>query len=107
MQPVIQPQPAVKRYDEIHQTSKAKRALYRKSSPPLLRAAGLVFTSHNEGAHLVVQATQLEGVRVDFWPGTGLWKVRGRLHQGRGVKPLIEWFAAKCAELAKGDKHQQ
>jgi len=84
------------RYAQINQASKAKRALYRKSSPQLLRAVGLQYTTHNEGAHLVVRTAKLEGVVVDFWPGTGLWRVRDSTEQGRGVKPLIAWFAVKC-----------
>ena len=62
---------------------KVKTAANRKSSAEVLAARQVAFTSHSNGAHLVV-----EGL-ADFWPGTGLWMFRGRALRGRGVAKLI------------------
>jgi hypothetical protein len=72
--------------------SRERRANNRESSPKLLEAAGIRFVSKNVGAHLIVTAN--DGTRVDFWPGTGLWRVAGETKKHRGVHPLI----ARCAK---------
>jgi len=82
-------------YKEMKTQKKERRAQHRSTSPALLSNAGLTFTRHNGGAHLVVSNGDPK-VSVDFWPGTGLWKVRDTLNQqGRGVKPLIDWFLSQ------------
>lgn len=72
--------------------SKQRRASNRESSAELLSQAGVQFTSHNDGAHLVVSG---RGHTFDFWPGTGLWKMRGSTQQHRGVRRLIKIAALK------------
>lgn len=79
--------------------SKAKRAANRDSSPRILEEAGISFSAHNEGAHLVVSSAF---ETIDFWPGTGLWISRmrgtgtwntrrdGKGKRGRGVHNLIK-----------------
>lgn len=44
------------------------------TSTDLLRDNGIVFTSKNSGAHLIVEGN--DGF-IDYWPGTGRWKTRG------------------------------
>lgn len=73
--------------------SKAKRAANRKSSPDILKAAGYLFESKNDGAHLVVWNPS--GASVDFWPGTGLWSARDG-KRGRGVRKLIKYLDVTC-----------
>lgn len=63
-----------------------KRASNREASARNLAAAGIPFESKNNGAHLIVSAP---GLVVDFWPGTGLWAVRGTNERRRGVRQLI------------------
>jgi hypothetical protein len=70
---------------------KLKTASNRASSNQILRSAGVPFTEHNfspnrSPAHLVVAN------RWDFWPGTGKWKDRRSLEQGRGVRELIRAY---------------
>lgn len=77
------------------QRSADKRASNRASSAGVLRARGVDYTSHNDGAHLVVadaHALLGHGHVIDFWPGTGLWKVRGSLLEGRGVRSLLKFL---------------
>ena len=66
--------------------SKERRARNRQNSAALLTGEGFAFESKNRDAHLIV-----EGL-VDFWPGTGLWIVRGETAQHRGVRSLIKWL---------------
>lgn len=66
---------------------KAKRASNRDSSAKLLAERSYYFTSHNQGAHLVVSH---EGLTVDFWPGTGKWICRTTGVTSRGVFNLVK-----------------
>jgi hypothetical protein len=68
----------------LKERSREKRASNREHSARLLRDAGIQFESKNDGAHLIVCGS------VDFWPGTGLWQVRGTPRQRRGVRSLIK-----------------
>lgn len=68
--------------------SQAKRAGNREFSTNLLRDRGVEFTSHNDGAHLVVLG------KWNFWPGTGKFAERRgtasrRPREGRGVHRLL------------------
>jgi hypothetical protein len=73
---------------DVKAASQAKRADNRKSSPELLKEAGIAFDAKNDGAHLVVQA---KGHLIDFWPGTGLWIKRGTTQRHGGVRKLIKF----------------
>lgn len=64
----------------------------RESSADMLRQAGIAFQSNNAGAHLVVNHG---GVTVDFWPGTGLWCIRGSIAKHRGVNRLLSRLHAQ------------
>lgn len=75
-------------FNALKKMKQEKRADNRENSAAILSRAGIVFESKNIGAHLIV----LAGPRtVDFWPGTGLWIVRGYKTQGRGVRKLVEY----------------
>lgn len=65
-----------------------KRASNRKSSRELMHEAGLQFEARNGDAHLIVKAAD---VMIDFWPGTGLWIVRGQPTRRYGVRGLIQF----------------
>jgi len=68
-----------------------KRASNRDNSAELLMAEGIEFESKNIGAHLIVKGG---GKIIDFWPGTGLWIVRGSINKRRGVRQLIAAITA-------------
>lgn len=70
--------------------SQLKRKANRASSAEILASRGIAFTSHNVGAHLVVQHA---GRTFDFWPGTGKWIERGTTQYRRGVFPLLKELA--------------
>lgn len=69
-----------------------KRAGNREASAAMLHDAGISFQSNNDGAHLVVKHC---GATVDFWPGTGLWRIRGSTARHRGVGRLISRLRAQ------------
>lgn len=46
----------------------------------------------NDGAHIIVDD------RIDYWPGTGLWKVRGSKQSGRGIGALLREIAKDGAK---------
>jgi len=71
----------------MQEASKQRKAANRAAATKLLKAAGLAFESKNDGAHLVVRDN---GMVFDFWPGTGLWQMRGARHQRRGVHALLK-----------------
>ena len=67
-----------------------RRAFNRKRSAKYLDIHKILFTSNNNGAHLI-----MDGHRgyIDFWPGTGKWKSR--------IHPCLEGFGVKnlCKEI--------
>lgn len=71
-------------FKKIKQDARARR---RENAPELLKQAGIPFTEHNNGAHLILD-THLGF--VDFWPGTTKWKTRNHIDQsGYGVTKLL------------------
>lgn len=67
-----------------------KRANNREDSARILRENGIAFVTKNNGAHLIVTSN---GHTFDFWPGTGLWQMRGSTHRHRGVGKLIKMIS--------------
>ncbi len=67
----------------LRELSQIKRESNRTNSRKLLADAGVSFTAHNDGAHLIVER------RWDFWPGTGKWIDRRGGKYRRGVFPLL------------------
>jgi hypothetical protein len=80
-------------FKEWSKDKQAKRAQNKDISTAMLRNARVEFTSHNEGAHLIVQ---LKDRTIDFWPSTGLWSVRGtaKTKRARGVAHLLAYIRA-------------
>lgn len=72
-------------YSDMKERSQAKRANNRKQSADYLTKHDIVFTTNNNGAHLIVEGK--EGY-IDFWPGTGRWTIRDG-ESGFGVKNLV------------------
>ena len=63
------------------------RSQRRENAPELLTNAGIPFTTHNHGAHLILD-THLGF--VDFWPGTTKWKTRSFPPiEGHGISKLL------------------
>lgn len=63
-----------------------KRAGNQAFSSNLLREAGIAFTSHNGGVHLVITTAV---ATFDFWPSTGRVINRTTGTQHRGVRNLL------------------
>ncbi len=72
----------------LHKIRQEKRASNRHNSADLLTQAGIEFEVKNIDAHLIIKTTPV----VDFWPGTGLWMVRGDKTKRRGVHRLISYL---------------
>lgn len=66
--------------------SQRKRARNRAYSALTLSELGVLFESRNDGAHLIVRG---QSSVIDYWPGTGLWRERGSVATGRGIKSLV------------------
>jgi hypothetical protein len=80
-------------FKAMREMQQEKRARNRESSTTILRDCGVVFSSYNNGVHLVVTHNQ---VQVDFWPSTGKWIVRdARKTEGRGVYNLIKQLGVR------------
>ena len=73
-------------FEVMRKDSQNRRQQNRKNSAKILQEAEVKFTSHNEGAHLVVDGPT---GKIDFWPGTGKFIVRGKGSKGRGVFRLL------------------
>lgn len=82
-----------------HKAERAiKRAKNRDDSVRMLREAGIVFESNNGGAHVVINHDRR---LIDFWPGTGLWIVRGADKRRRGVALLLKFLGVQSAAPPK------
>ena len=85
-------------FNALRKERQEKRADNRDQSAAVLTRAGVLFESKNLGTHLIVEA----GARtVDFWPGTGLWIVRGVPDKRRGVRKLIEYVEQQRAARSR------
>ena len=73
-------------FNAMREHSKQKRANNRQSSKAMLDAHNIRYVTKNIDAHLIVED------RIDFWPGTGKWIVRGEKKHRRGVKKLIAYL---------------
>jgi len=51
--------------------------------------AGYVFSSHNDGLHLVISH---KGIVIDYWPSTGKWKDRNSSIYCRGISNLLNYL---------------
>lgn len=71
--------------------SQLRRATNREHAAQELKRKGVPFSSHNDGAHLVLKIGQRT---VDYWPGTGLWVVRGTRddQRQRGLQRLLAFW---------------
>ncbi|MFM9424382.1 hypothetical protein RCH10_000810 [Variovorax sp. GrIS 2.14] len=79
-------------HSSIRAESQARRASHRGHAPKVLAEAGLKHTLLNDGAHICIGHAV-----ADFWPGTGLWRMRkpnqsGRRIEGCGVQNLIAYL---------------
>lgn len=75
----------------LREHNQAQRAQNRESSAEILKRAGVAFVSRNRGAHLIVKHN---GIRVDFWPGTGKWSSAGG-RTSRGVFELLKYLGVQ------------
>lgn len=57
----------------LKEIKKSHSAQLRENVPRTLRGFGVNFSSHNNGAHLIVES---KFGLIDYWPGTGKWKCR-------------------------------
>lgn len=71
-------------FQAMRDVSQEKRRRNTEWSTLKLIREGVAFTSHNNGAHLVVEE------RWDFWPSTGLYIDRVTGDRARGVHKLLK-----------------
>ncbi len=72
--------------DEFKRANRSRRSDNRKQSAKYLDDHGILFTTNNHGAHLMVEGSKS---MIDFWPGTGRWKSR-KGKEGFGVRKLVK-----------------
>jgi hypothetical protein len=72
---------------EMYLIKKKRKVDNKNRSTEILKGNGVLFSTHNNGLHLIVKS----GVyKVDFWPSTGKFKVRGQNKYRRGVFNLLK-----------------
>lgn len=77
---------------EITEQSRLKREQNVKNSTQLIKSKGLSYIPRNHGTHLTVYHLDLI---AEFWPTTGIWKIRDRTKEGRGVFKLLNYLGVK------------
>jgi hypothetical protein len=74
-----------------HQAQRqAKKAQNREQSARIFQEKQIPFTSHNLGAHLIVEGPSCF---IDYWPGTGKWISRDGA-RGFGLRNLLQHIGA-------------
>jgi hypothetical protein len=81
---------------EMIRASRQKRASNRQQGESALFMRGIPFLKKNGGAHLIVNP-ESPSKRVDYWPGTGLWRNYWGKPEGRGIKSLLAYLEADNA----------
>ena len=71
---------------------KLKKKYNANKSTQLLIDNDVVFTSNNNGVHLIVEG---RGCLIDFWPSTGKWINRPSGIPRRGVFRLLGFIGKK------------
>ena len=75
----------------LKQMSRHKRSQNRKEGERVLLSKRIPFLNKNGGAHLIVWPEDPKR-RVDYWPGTGLWRSYWGTHEGRGIASMLEFI---------------
>lgn len=70
----------------MSQSSQSRAKQSRDYAAKYLKDRAIPLTTHNAGAHLIVEGAL---GHVDFWPGTGKWKSR-KGKEGFGVRNLVK-----------------
>jgi hypothetical protein len=78
--------PQIETFRILKKQNQEKRAHNREASQVELTKRGYQFEAKNGDAHLIVQTSK--GV-VDFWPGTGKFRIRSSADTGRGLDDFI------------------
>jgi hypothetical protein len=84
--------PSIDTFRILKKQNQEKRAHNRHISQVALTERGYEFEVKNGDAHLIVQTAR--GV-VDFWPGTGKFRVRASGHISRGLQEFLEHCPAR------------
>lgn len=82
-------------WSEYRKQRQEKKKHNRESSTIILDNYGFQFNSYSNGTHLSILVPdtlkEMEGIRIDFWPGTGKWIIwETPIITGRGVFHLID-----------------
>jgi hypothetical protein len=81
---------------ELDRLSREKRSRNRLHGESELFMRRIPFLKKNGGAHLIVFPDD-PAKRIDYWPGTGLWRSCGGLSEGRGIQSLLKTIGASNA----------
>jgi len=76
-------------FKDLRKAAQQKREHNRRYSTKLLSAKRIKFRSANNGYHLIIAVHE---DTIDFWPTTGLWKIRSTNTSRRGVRQLLEYI---------------
>lgn len=77
-------------FKDLRKASQDKREHNKRYSTKLLSSRRIKFRAVNNGYHLIIE--ELPDNIIDFWPSTGLWKLRATGEQNRGLKTLLEYI---------------
>ena len=72
----------------VRKQRQEKRNHNKEQTTNLLKQAEISFESKNSGNHLIILSTP----KIDFYPSTGLWRVRGENKNHRGVRSLLKYL---------------
>lgn len=74
-------------WKDVHAAQKVQRVARHEAGVQALRAAGVIFTEHNYGTHLIVEGPS--GF-IDYWPSTSKWCDRADKKMRFGLQQLLK-----------------
>lgn len=75
----------------MREESQERRAANRAAAVAALNKSGVRWSTNNAGVHIMIEGPQ---GRVDYWPGTGLWRT-AQGQEGRGIRSLFAHLKLK------------
>jgi hypothetical protein len=77
---------------DISEQTKLKREHNKQASIAILKHKQISYVAKANNEHLAICHSNLI---IDFWPTTGLWKVRNSPKENRGVFKLLKYLGVK------------
>lgn len=81
-------------WGDLREMRQEKKRSNLAASTKMLKQRNIPFVAHNGGIHLVLSRGEQ---KIDYWPSTGLWWIRGTSNKRRGITRLLAYMNARAS----------